>query len=246
MSNKKRALVTGGGRGIGRSTASALSSEGCDVCIFDQEVPDDEALFVEQAKSRGRECMFIAGDVRNDESVRNVIETIGGKWGGLEVLVNNAGVVRDSVCWKMSDSQWNDVIDVNLTGTFQMCRAAIPLMRQGESASIVNISSINGLRGKLGQVNYAASKAGVIGLTKSLAKEVARFNITVNAVAPGYIETEILASMPEDLKKQALSETLLGRAGDVKDVAGAVAFLCSDRARFITGEVLKVDGGQYV
>ncbi len=246
MSSKRRVLVTGGGRGIGRSIVTTLARDGLDVCIFDRERPDDEAKLVEQVESFGQECFLIAGDVRDGESVGNAIETIAGRWGGLDVLVNNAGVVRDRVCWKMSDDEWGDVVGVNLTGTFQMCRAAIPLMRQSGSGSIVNISSINGLRGKLGQVNYAASKAGVIGLTKSLAREVARFDITVNAVAPGYIETEILASMPEEAKKQSLGETLLGRAGDVSDVAEAVAFLCSDRARFITGEVLKVDGGQYV
>ncbi len=246
MSSERRALVTGGGRGIGRSVAATLARDGFDICIFDRTLPGDKELLVEEIESNGRECLLIAGDVCDSESVQNAIETVAGRWGGLDVLVNNAGVVRDRVCWKMSDDEWSDVLGVNLTGTFQMCRAAIPLIRQGGGGSVVNISSINGLRGKLGQVNYAASKAGVIGLTKSLAKEVAGFNITVNSVAPGYIETDILASMPEDMKKQALSETLLGRAGDVKDVAEAVAFLCSSRARFITGEVLKVDGGQYV
>jgi len=165
---------------------------------------------------------------------------------GLDVLVNNAGIVRDNVSWKMTDKEWQQVIDVNLTGVFNCCRASIPFMRSANKGSIVNIASINGLRGKFGQTNYSAAKAGVIGLTKALAKETARFNVTVNAIAPGMIDTKILEDMSDAQRESAVNEILLGRIGKVEDVAGAVAFLCSERARFITGEVIKVDGGQYI
>jgi NAD(P)-dependent dehydrogenase (short-subunit alcohol dehydrogenase family) len=146
----------------------------------------------------------------------------------------------------MTDEQWRRVIDVDLTGVFNCSRAAVPTMRSNGGGSIVNISSINGLRGKFGQTNYAAAKAGGIGLTKSLAKELARYDVTVNAVAPGLIETPILDAMPAEARRSAAEEILLGRLGRVEDVAETVAFLCSDRARFITGEVIRVDGGQYI
>jgi NAD(P)-dependent dehydrogenase (short-subunit alcohol dehydrogenase family) len=146
----------------------------------------------------------------------------------------------------MTDQQWREVIDVDLTGMFHFARAVVPTLRAGGWGAMVNISSINGLRGKFGQTNYSAAKAGVIGLTKALAKELARFEVTVNAVAPGMIDTPILEAMSAEAKEQARSEILLGRMGRVEDVAETVAFLCSDRARFITGEVIRVDGGQYI
>jgi NAD(P)-dependent dehydrogenase (short-subunit alcohol dehydrogenase family) len=168
------------------------------------------------------------------------------RFGGIDVLVNSAGILRDRVIWKMTDDEWQEVIGVDLTGVFNCARAAAPLMRRNGGGTIVNISSINGLRGKFGQTNYAAAKAGVIGLTKSLARELARFDVTVNAVAPGMIDTPLLDAMPAEDRAEAAAEILLGRMGRVEDVAELVAFLCSDRARFITGEVIRVDGGQYI
>ncbi len=242
----RRALVTGGARGIGRCIATTLARDGCDVCVFDRETPDDASQFVAEIESLGRQCMMLAGDVRDAVAVGNAMESVVGRWGGIDILVNNAGIVRDQVSWKMSDDQWRDVIDVNLTGTFYACRAAIPYMRKAGRGAMINLSSINGMRGKFGQANYSASKAGVIGLTKTLAKELAKFNITVNAVAPGLIETDIVRSMSANALKQAVGEILFNRPGQVEDVAEAVAFLAGDRARFITGEVLRVDGGQYI
>lgn len=246
MSAVRRALVTGGARGIGRCIAATLARDGCDVCVFDRETPDDANQFVAKIESFGRQCMMLVGDVRDAAAVGNAMESVVGRWGGIDILVNNAGIVRDQVSWKMSDDQWRDVIDVNLTGTFYACRAAIPYMREAGRGAMINLSSINGMRGKFGQANYSASKAGVIGLTKTLAKELAKFNITVNAVAPGLIETDIVRSMSADALKQAVGEILFNRPGQVEDVAEAVAFLAGDRARFITGEVLRVDGGQYI
>jgi NAD(P)-dependent dehydrogenase (short-subunit alcohol dehydrogenase family) len=228
---KPRALVTGGCSGIGLGIVNMLTADGYDVGVLDVQFDASEVW--------GR-----AIDVSNSEQVNAAIAEFGEE--GLDVLVNNAGIVRDNVSWKMTDEEWQQVIDVNLTGAFNCCRASIPFMRSANKGSIVNIASINGLRGKFGQTNYSAAKAGVIGLTKALAKETAKFNVTVNAIAPGMIETKILDDLSDGQRVAALSEILLGRIGKVEDVAGAVAFLCSERARFITGEVIKVDGGQYI
>ncbi len=228
---KPRALVTGGSSGIGLGIVNMLTADGYNVGVLDVQFDASEVW--------GR-----AIDVSNSEQVNAAIAEFGEE--GLDVLVNNAGIVRDNVSWKMTDEEWQQVIDVNLTGAFNCCRASIPFMRSANKGSIVNIASINGLRGKFGQTNYSAAKAGVIGLTKALAKETAKFNVTVNAIAPGMIETKILDDLSDGQRVAALSEILLGRIGKVEDVAGAVAFLCSERARFITGEVIKVDGGQYI
>ncbi|MDP7005404.1 MAG: SDR family NAD(P)-dependent oxidoreductase [Phycisphaerales bacterium] len=227
-----RVIVTGGCSGIGLGIVSMLMSDGYEVGVLDVNLDESQQVW-------GR-----AVDVSDSAQVNAAISEFA--QGGLDALVNNAGVVRDNVSWKMSDEEWQQVIDVNLTGVFNCCRAAIPFMREANKGSIVNIASINGLRGKFGQSNYSAAKAGVIGLTKTLAKETAKFNVTVNAIAPGMIETKILDGMSDGQRVAALSEILLGRIGTVEDVAGAVAFLCSERARFITGEVIKVDGGQYI
>jgi 3-oxoacyl-[acyl-carrier protein] reductase len=242
----RRAIVTGGSRGIGRCIAETLAGDGCDVavldCHLDQEI-DDVAQAVHAA---GRRWLSFYADVRNAAQIADVVESVVSHWGGVDILVNNAGIARDQVIWKMTDEQWGDVLATNLTGMFHCCRAALPAMRRDGWGAIVNISSINGLRGKFGQTNYSAAKAGVIGFTKALAKETAKFNITANAVAPGFIETAITQSMPQEARKEAVDEILLGRPGKVEDVAETVAFLCSDRARFITGEVIRVDGGQYI
>lgn len=242
----RRALVTGGSSGIGRCVAETLARDGCDVAIIFQGRIEDAAPILERVRSYGRRAWARLVDVRSAEQTHEAFESLVAEWGGVDVLVNSAGIFRDQVIWKMTDQQWKDVIDVDLTGVFNCCRAAAPILRKGGWGSIVNVSSINGMRGKFGQTNYCAAKAGVIGLTKALAKELARFNTTVNAVAPGMIDTPILDAMPEAARQAGVQEILLGRVGKPQEVAEAIAFLCSDRARFITGEVLRVDGGQYI
>ncbi len=229
-----RALVTGGCSGIGLGIVNMLAADGYEVGVLDV-TPESDNI---------GDSWHRTVDVSDSTQVNTAIAEFAED--GLDALVNNAGIVRDNVSWKMSDEEWQQVIDVNLTGVFNCCRASIPFMRSANKGSIVNIASINGMRGKFGQANYSAAKAGVIGLTKVLAKETARFKVTVNAIAPGMIDTKILEDMSETQRDSAMNEILLGRIGTVDDVAGAVAFLCSERARFITGEVIKVDGGQYI
>ena len=242
----RRAMVTGGSSGIGRCIAETLARDGCDVGILYLGDPDDATPVVRKIEQFGRRAASYVGDVRHPEQAHAAIESFAAAMGGLDILVNSAGIFRDDVSWKMSDRDWRDVIDVDLSGVFYCCRAALPVMRRGGWGAMVNISSINGMRGKFGQVNYSAAKAGVIGLTKALAREAAKFNVTVNAIAPGLIDTPILEGMSAEARAAALAEILLGRPGRVEDVAELAAFLCSERARFITGDVIRVDGGQYI
>ena len=239
-------MVTGGSSGIGRGIAETLARDGCDVGVFYLGRPDDVEPVRAAVAGYGRKFWSRVGDVRNSADVNDAVESFVAACGGVEILVNCAGVLRDGVVWKLTDEDWREVIDVHLTGAFHFARAVAPIMRRNGGGAIVNISSINGLRGKFGQANYSAAKAGLIGLTKTLARELARFNVTVNAVAPGMIRTPMTAALPADALEQALGEIVLGRMGEVSDVAELVSFLCGDRARFITGEVIRVDGGQYI
>lgn len=241
--------MTGGSSGIGRCIAETLACDGCDVGILfvgDAKAGQEVASGIESRSDGCRRAWSRVCDVSDAAAVARAIDEFKERFGGIEILVNNAGIFRDCVSWKMSDEQWQSVLDVNLTGTFNCARVVIPLMRESNWGAIVNITSINGLRGKFGQCNYAAAKAGLIGLTKTLAREVAKFNITVNAVAPGMIDTPATSALPPAAQQQAHNEILLGRIGRPQDVADAVSFLCSDKARFITGEVMRVDGGQYL
>jgi 3-oxoacyl-[acyl-carrier protein] reductase len=185
----------------------------------------------------------VAGDVADPEQVKALVEQVESELGDIDALVNNAGLTRDTLIARMSDEDWDAVLDTNLRGTFHMCRAVVRKMLRRRTGSIVNLTSVVGLHGNAGQVNYAASKAGIVGLTKSLAKELGNRGVRANAIAPGYIDTELTGVLPDDVRNLILGNTPLGRLGTPEDVAGAVRFLCSDEAGFVTGEVLLVDGG---
>jgi 3-oxoacyl-[acyl-carrier protein] reductase len=196
----------------------------------------------------GRKAMTYQIDVSGFDAAQEMVDKVVEEFGGLDILVCNAGMNWDGVIWKMSEEQWDRVIDVNLKGYFNFARAVTPTFREQQSGRIVNITSINGLRGKFGQTNYSASKAGIIGLTKAMAKELGRYGVNVNAVGPGLIETEMLRQNParEKVEQMALAEIVLGRLGQPEEVAWVVTFLSSEKARHITGEVITVDGGQYI
>lgn len=240
------AMVTGAGRGIGAAIAFALAREGCDVCLLD--VVDDASLqaAADEVRGLGRRAVTVAADVRSSDDARRAVRTVLEELGGLHVVVCNAGITRDAVVWKMTEEAWDDVLAVNLKGCFTMVHAAVPALRNEGWGRIVAVASINGLRGKFGQANYAASKAGLVGFTKSIARELGAFGVTANVVAPGMVMTEMARALPEKFLAGALDDAVLGRLAEPEDVADAVAFLCSDRARSITGEVLRVDCGQYI
>ena len=246
MLEGKRAIVTGGSMGIGASIAKVLARQGANVAI-NYRKHDTEARQVEaEIESLGRKGLAIKADVANFADAQRMVDEVKEKFGGLDILVNNAGINRDSVVWKMTEQQWDEVLDTNLKGYFNYIHAAVGIFREQKSGKIVNVTSINGLRGKFGQTNYSASKAGIIGLTKALARELGKSNVNVNAVAPGLIETEMMKDAPEGVKEAALAEIVLGRLGKPEEVAEVIAFLCSEAARHITGEVIRVDGGQYI
>ncbi len=230
----KTALVTGASRGIGRAIAAELAAGGASVVIGYRSGRDEaEALAVELG---GR---AVQADVSTPEDAKRLVEEAG----DLDILVNNAGLTRDGLLARMPDEDWRTVIETNLSSVFYTCRAVCRPMMKKRGGSIVNVSSIVGVHGNAGQTNYAASKAGIIGFTKSLAKELGSRNVRANVVAPGYVKTQLTDVLPEEATAAMLTNTPLGRLGEPVDIAGAVRFLCSDAASFITGEVLLVDGG---
>jgi 3-oxoacyl-[acyl-carrier protein] reductase len=242
----KSAIVTGGSVGIGASIAVKLAECGANVALNFRKHREEAEAILDRIVQMGRKGLLVRADISSFEEAAQMVEAVTDAFGKVDILVNNAGINWDGVIWKMTEEQWDQVLDINLKGYFNYIRAVAPLFREQQSGKIVNITSINGLRGKFGQSNYSASKAGIIGLTKSVARDLGKYGINVNAVAPGLIETDMMKNAEESVRSAALEDIVLKRIGQPEDVANLVVFLSTDLARHITGEVIKVDGGQYI
>ena len=242
----KAVLVTGGSRGIGAAVSMVFGQFGCDVALTYRGREKAANAVAKRIEEMGQRALALKADVANFDEAESTVQKVVETFGRLDMLVCNAGITWDGVIWKMTEKQWDTVLETNLKGYFTYNRAAARVFKDQRGGKIVNITSINGIRGKFAQSNYSASKAGNIALTKALAKELGKFNVNVNAVAPGMVMTEMAETIPPAFLNAAKNETVLGRIAASEDVANVVAFLCSDAARHVTGEVIKVDGGQYI
>ncbi|HDB4419921.1 TPA: 3-oxoacyl-[acyl-carrier-protein] reductase [Staphylococcus aureus] len=242
----KSALVTGASRGIGRSIALQLAEEGYNVAVNYAGSKEKAEAVVEEIKAKGVDSFAIQANVADADEVKAMIKEVVSQFGSLDVLVSNAGITRDNLLMRMKEQEWDDVIDTNLKGVFNCIQKATPQMLRQRSGAIINLSSVVGAVGNPGQANYVATKAGVIGLTKSAARELASRGITVNAVAPGFIVSDMTDALSDELKEQMLTQIPLARFGQDTDIANTVAFLASDKAKYITGQTIHVNGGMYM
>ena len=242
----KGAIVTGGSLGIGTAIAIGLAREGVNVAVNYRRHDTEAKQVVAEIEKLGQKGLAVRADVSSYNDAIKMVQQVQETFGRLDILVCNAGITWDGVIWKMSEEQWDTVIGVNLKGYFNYNKAAAMVFKDQKYGKIVNISSINGLRGKFAQSNYSASKGGEIAMSKSLARELGAFNVNVNVVAPGMVLTDMMENLAPEFKNKALAETVIGRFATPEDCAHIVAFLCSDLARHITGEVIKIDGGQYI
>lgn len=241
----KRVLITGAAQGIGKSIALQMAREGAELAISDINL-ELAATTAKEVESLGRKAIAIEGNVADSKSADDMVSKMIEALGGIDILVNNAGITRDTLLMRMKDEDWDAVINVNLKGTFNCMRAAVKPMARQRYGKIINIASIVGLMGNAGQANYAASKAGVIGLTKTAAREYAARGININAVAPGFIATAMTDAIPEKARDELIAQIPMGKLGCADDVAGAVLFLASEASSYITGQVLSVNGGMYM
>lgn len=242
----KVALVTGSSRGIGRAIAIELGKSGIDIVVNNDSNPQEGIEVVNEINKRGQRGIYIQADVSDSNQVEKMIERIVNEFGRIDILINNAGITRDKMLESMDIDQWNRVIAVNLTGTFNCTKSVIKYMKKQGGGKIINISSISAEIGNIGQSNYSASKGGVISFTKTVAKEYAKDGIIVNAIAPGFIKTKILETIPEKVMQKILSKIPLGRLGKPEEVAKLVRFLVSDDANYISGQVININGGMYM
>ena len=243
IEDRRVAIVTGGGRGIGRAIAARLAGEGVNLAISFRSNDAAAEETAERVREAGAKCELFKGDVASPGDVEALFKGVGDTFGRVDILVNNAGITRDNLMMRMKEDEFDEVLQTNLKGTYLCTRAALRPMVRARWGRIVNVSSVVGLVGNAGQANYAASKAGIIGFTKSVAREVAQRGITVNAVAPGYVETELTGSLPENVKDQIRGQVPMGRFGEPEEVAEVVAFLAGEAAGYLTGLTIAVDGG---